>query len=306
MVLHHTRKMASVFLLCALGAHASNAQACPAGATCVPYQGAPVYTWVGTGISAPSPTELNTLALSITSQITLPNSNRYTAYAFGAPIDATHWAYCSWTLQWFNGCGGTVAYTPGTCPANSTDNGTACTCDAGYQPDAAGTSCVSKCPIDDLPPITDPEVQLFEDGKIDIARLSPRMQAAHTCLMTAASAGAPKLDSGYRPVAYNQHLLDVWNKWAEFERAKNDPQITDNPSCISLESKVLEHFRKHRLLVKQPPVLNSRHTRGEAIDVSINLPAANIDALAAGCKDSLGNSLKRPLPVSDPVHFQFP
>ncbi len=69
------------------------------------------------------------------------------------------------------------------------------------------------------------------------------------------------------------------------------------PACVALRVEVRAHFRRHSLLESQPPVLNSKHTTGEAVDVTIQRPAAQIDTLAAGCQ------LRRPVPVRDRVHF---
>lgn len=151
----------------------------------------------------------------------------------------------------------------------------------------------ANCPVSDLPPITDPAVQAFEDNPnlSDTADLTPRMQTALSCLQMAAVAGSPSVGSAYRPPAYNQHLIDVWNKWVR--ELKNN----DDSACADLRTKIQTHFQLHGLLETQPPVPGSLHTQGEAVDVSINLPAANIDALANGCQ------LRRPVPVPDPVHF---
>lgn len=191
--------------------------------------------------------------------------------------------------------------TKNTCPANSTGapatNPSTCTCNANYLPDTSRTSCVpaSICPVADLPPITDSEVQAFENNPnlSDTARLTPRMQTALQCLQTATAAGSPKVGSAYRPPAYNQHLIDVWDKWDELKKGKD----LANPACAELKTKIRGHFQRHSLLESQRPVPNSPHTRGEAVDMTISLPAANIDALAAGCQ------LRRPAPVTDRVHF---
>jgi D-alanyl-D-alanine dipeptidase len=130
------------------------------------------------------------------------------------------------------------------------------------------------------------------------------MQVALQRLIDAAYAvgGSPSVGSAYRPPAYNQHLIDVWNKYKEFLDAADRPEVTTNASCmLVLWPKIKQHFQKHKLLVTQPPVLNSRHTRGLAVDVTIDLPSANIDALATNCC-----GLHRPIPIEDPVHFQFP
>lgn len=160
---------------------------------------------------------------------------------------------------------------------------------------ATDTIKVPSCPILDLPLITDPDVLAFEANSdlSDQARLDPTMQTALVCLLRDAAAGSPTVGSAYRPPAYNNHLIAVWEKWIELTKQ-------DNLACVPLKSKIQQHFQRHGLIETQGPVLNSRHTRGLAVDVTINLPSANIDALAAGC------GLRRPLPVRDRVHFQFP
>ena len=188
------------------------------------------------------------------------------------------------------------------CPANS--SGTypdACVCNTGYKVDLAGTSCipVSTCPIPDLPPITDPQVQAFEDNPdlSDTADLTSNMQTALQRLQAAVSAAGStsSVGSAYRPPAYNQHLIDVWKKWM------NELKKNSEPLCADLKSKIHRHFQRHKLKESQTPVPGSRHTRGEAVDVTINPDIPNIDTLARACCN-----LRRPVPVDDPVHFQFP
>lgn len=172
-----------------------------------------------------------------------------------------------------------------------------CVCNTGLIPDSTATACVPEqtCPINDLPPITDPDVLAFEANPnlSDTTRLTPQMQTALSCLLTAAAAGSPTVGSAYRPPAYNQHLIDVFEKWKILIDDKT-------PACASLKTKIQQHFTTHQLILTQPPVVGSRHTQGLAVDVTINLPSASIDALAASC------GLRRPLPVKDRVHFQFP
>ena len=191
---------------------------------------------------------------------------------------------------------------PDVCPANSSRSVIypfQCTCNTGYKFDPVGGICVPlrECTIPDLPPITDPDVQLFENSpnRADTTRLTSRMQTALECLKSAAAEGSPSTGSAYRPPAYNQHLIDVWEKWMY--------ELIDNakPACAALKTKIHGHFQRHDLLETQQPVPNSRHTRGEAVDVSIDPALPNIDTLARNCCN-----LRRPLPVRDPVHFQFP
>jgi len=162
---------------------------------------------------------------------------------------------------------------------------------------AQGTIKVPGCSVDDLPPITDPEVQLFEDNpdRSDETRLTPRMKTELACLKTAAAAGSPKVGSAYRPPAYNQHLIDVWKKWVR------ELKDNANPACTVLKTKIHEHFQRHGLLESQPPVPGSLHTLGEAVDVTISLPAATIDGFWPGCHLYRKSSLR----IKDPVHFIY-
>jgi len=168
--------------------------------------------------------------------------------------------------------------------------------------EAAGEIVVPGCPVDDLPLITDTEVQLFEDNpdRSDTDRLTPRMgmnagppPGALLCLTSAIrnAGGTFSVGSAYRPPAYNQHLIDVWKKWVDELKGEK------RPACASLRTKIQGHFQRHKLLVTQQPVRNSLHTQGEAVDVTISLSKAKIDTLANGC------DLWRPLPKKDPVHF---
>lgn len=163
--------------------------------------------------------------------------------------------------------------------------------DPGPTHRAFGYNCGSTtCPIEPIPRITNEEVQSFEDGRIDRERLTPRMQTALQCLEDAVrQAGATSsLESAYRPPGYQQHFIDVWKKWAEIRKNKA-------PACQTLKSEVERHLQRHELIYK--PSTNSDHTRGEAIDVGIDLPAERIDVLAEECL------LRRPLPQKDRTHF---
>lgn len=209
------------------------------------------------------------------------------------PINSTGTTTCTCTDPYVPDAAATSCVPVLACPEHA--SGTPCACDAGYEFDTTRTSCISTCPVSDLPEVTDPEILPFENNPdlSDTARLTPRMQTALSCLQTAAAAGSPSVGSAYRPPAYNQHLIDVWKKWFELENGENSA----NPACADRKAKIRGHFQRHKLLESQQPVPGSLHTLGEAVDVTISLPPANIDALAAGCQ------LRRPKPVKDRVHF---
>jgi hypothetical protein len=163
---------------------------------------------------------------------------------------------------------------------------------------AQGTIKVPGCSVDDVPPI-DPAVQPYEDNPdlSDTEHLTDDMKTALEKLQAAvkAAGSSSTVGSAYRPPAYNQHLIDVWKKWVR-ELKKND-----EPACTALKTKIQAHFKRHKLKESQSPVPGSRHTKGEAVDVTISPDIPNIDTLAKNCCN-----LRRPLPVDDSVHFQFP
>jgi hypothetical protein len=164
---------------------------------------------------------------------------------------------------------------------------------------ATGTIKVPGCSVSDLPPITDSVVQAYEDNPdlSDTEHLADDMKTALEKLQAAVTAAgsSSSVGSAYRPPAYNQHLIDVWKKWMyELKGEKN-------PACAALRTKIQGHFKTHKLKESQGPVPGSRHTKGEAVDVTISPDIPNIDTLARTCCN-----LRRPVPVDDPVHFQFP
>ena len=162
---------------------------------------------------------------------------------------------------------------------------------------ATGTIKVPGCSVDDLPEITDPEVQTFEDNLdlSDTTRLTQRMKDGLVCLQTAAAAGSPKVGSAYRPPAYNQHLIDVWKKWVR------ELEENEEPACAALKTKIQGHFLRHKLLESQTPVVGSLHTLGEAVDVTISLPPATIDAFWPSCRLYRKHGLR----ITDPEHFIY-
>jgi len=164
----------------------------------------------------------------------------------------------------------------------------------------SGTITEPGCPVDDLPPITDTEVQTFENNpnRSDTDRLTQRMgmaagppQGALLCLRNAIrdAGGTSTVGSAFRPPAYNQHMIDVWDKWMDELRRET------NPACQSLRSRVEAHFNRHGMVHRPAP--NSRHTLGEAFDLTSSLPDTTLDALAEGCQ------VYRNIPATDRVHF---
>ncbi|HUJ12555.1 MAG TPA: D-alanyl-D-alanine carboxypeptidase family protein [Thermoanaerobaculia bacterium] len=150
------------------------------------------------------------------------------------------------------------------------------------------------CKVAPLTPITDPQAQSFENGNtLDTDDLNASMKTALDCLEQQAqtNGGSLTVTSAYRPPAYQQHLLEVWQKWDALKNSRD-------PGCAALRTQVQQEFQRHQLLSTQRPAVNSRHTRGEAFDANWSLPAnVDIDTLADDC------NLIRPVVATDPVHF---
>lgn len=100
----------------------------------------------------------------------------------------------------------------------------------------------------------------------------------------------------YRPVAYQDHLREVWDIWD----AVRNRQETE---CQAVRDEARAEFQSHGLLLTQRPAAgspNAPHARGVAIDATLTrLPAGETpDTVAAFC------SMHRPWPANDPVHYQ--
>lgn len=158
---------------------------------------------------------------------------------------------------------------------------------------------VRTCDVAPLTQITDPASQNFENGNtIDTANLTPAAAMGLSCMRQAVSQyrGNFRVNSAYRPVAYQSHLREVWDTWMAI-RNKTSTE------CDELRLAVQREFQQHQLLVSQRPAAgdpNAPHSRGIAFDATItNLPAEHtLDSIAVGC------NMHRPWPGNDPVHYQ--
>ncbi len=154
------------------------------------------------------------------------------------------------------------------------------------------------CEVSPLTPITDAEALIFEGGKtVDLSKLDSDMTIAHQCVKKAveAAGGELKVDSAYRPPAYQRHLLEVWNKWVLLNRARNN-----QPECQDLK-KIVENEKLKHKLVAQPASERGMHTKGKAIDMdATGISTEKFLDIATGeeCK------LYRRMPIKDPVHFE--
>jgi len=118
--------------------------------------------------------------------------------------------------------------------------------------------------------------------------------------------GTIHVTSAWRPAPYQAHLQQVWDKWM-VELKEN---VT--PSCSELRNNVASEFSKHGLLETQRPAAYSDHTRGTAFDAVVSVPG-RIVAVARRKRRHVTNGdilalsagLRRPLILSDPVHYRL-
>lgn len=105
-----------------------------------------------------------------------------------------------------------------------------------------------------------------------------------------ANGGRFTLRSAFRSQSYQNHLLEVWDK---YQTVKDWPTTR----CRAVWRNVDKEWKRHRLVIRPAEV--SRHSDGRAFDATWGTLNAgvSIDDLARGC------NLSRPLPVKDPVHF---
>jgi hypothetical protein len=163
---------------------------------------------------------------------------------------------------------------------------------------AAAPSCPACC-VAPLSKITDAEALLFEGGQtIDIEQLTDSMATGLDCFRAAVQGdgGRFTLTSAFRPIPYQVHVREVWDK---NELLKKPANATDN-ACIKLAGIVAAEMRKHALA--HQPAKKSKHNIGEAIDTSVNeastrLTLERLLELADGC--NLYRRIKK-----DPVHFE--
>jgi hypothetical protein len=117
---------------------------------------------------------------------------------------------------------------------------------------------------------TDAEAVRFETrGAVPIPTgLLPEMaQALEKFRKLVTSAGGTfDLKSAYRPLAYQEHLQQVWFKWMR------ELRFNHQPGCQALRAQVAEEFTRHKLMPTQMPVTDSDHTRGMAIDAAVMMP----------------------------------
>jgi D-alanyl-D-alanine dipeptidase len=137
---------------------------------------------------------------------------------------------------------------------------------------------------------------------LDTANLSRGMSRALARFknVVAQVGGSLELKSAYRPPAYQLHLQQVWDTWMQLRN-------NNVAACQDLRAQVQDEFTRHRLLESQRPVTSSDHTRGNAFDATVVIPANARLQRRKVTLDSLARhaGLRRPDILHDPVHFKF-
>jgi hypothetical protein len=163
------------------------------------------------------------------------------------------------------------------------------------------------CSVAPLPEIVDAEAVRFEneDGP-DTGGLLPAMaQALERFRRLVMSAGGTfDLKSAYRPLAYQEHLQQVWFKWMR------ELRFNRQPGCQAMRAQVEVEFTRHKLMPTQMPVTDSDHTRGIAFDAAVMMPRVVVRTKKRRVSLSLDRlalmaGLRRPDIRRDPVHFKL-
>ena len=160
---------------------------------------------------------------------------------------------------------------------------------------------VPSCWVAPLSEIQDEEALAFESaagtqGVVNTGGLTPSTGYALTRFerIVRSAGGRIYMTSAYRPLAYQSHLQELWDKWMMELRANTLPE------CQDLRNEVMLEFTRHGLLESQRPATMSDHTLGLAFDAVVSLPRRHrLDRLARRA------GLYRPIPAGDPVHFRL-
>jgi RHS repeat-associated protein len=154
-----------------------------------------------------------------------------------------------------------------------------------------------KCSVAPLKPITDPLGQRFEAarGKIfDEFNMTLGTRRAFTCFQAAirTARGDAVGESGFRPRSYQDHFLDLWEKWKVLQNNKQK-------ECRKLKEEVKnELINIHQ--ITGAPIVNSSHVQGTAFDVVISgVSNKQISAAAQKC------NLRRARGDGEGHHFNF-
>ncbi len=125
------------------------------------------------------------------------------------------------------------------------------------------------CPVAPLAEVTDKDAYQFEDTKgtaLFTAEMQPAARTAMECMerQIVASGGTFSLHSAFRPPAYQNHLLEVWDKWQQLRN-------NNNPQCATTKAAVKKEMEEHDLTERpcDPSKSNCPHVQGIAWDATV-------------------------------------
>ncbi len=117
----------------------------------------------------------------------------------------------------------------------------------------------------------------FSSNDSNVQQNLSKLQSESNKLKNAIAADYPGssvvVNSAFRPVSYQKHLWEVWDKW------KNKGLETNtDPDCADLKNEVGAEYSKHGLgSIVASPSACAPHVKGTAIDISVQGGPANIN-----------------------------
>ena len=234
------------------------------------------------------------------------------------PANSSGTVTCTCTDPYVPDSTRTSCVVPPACPAHA--SGTPCACEAGYQLDAAGTSCIDACPgVPALTPLPkdDACANVLENINSTQAQkdaacgaLTDNLKAGMACFSDKLSrtndivSGNPiplKITSDIRDIAYQAHFREIWDKMEKLvPLMKNDPAMQtacavrraeiaaekgcDNAGpCVGVCNQA---GRNHCIRGKpaKPSPNDAQHTQGNAFDVSYYYTIEPLQAALGGLR----------------------
>ena len=147
----------------------------------------------------------------------------------------------------------------------------------------------TECPIQPLAPITDPAALAFENGD----RIQWSNPVLQQCVNEFISQVGGSVTSAYRPQAYQNHLREVSTKACQLSSNTNE-------ACAEVRAEVMAEMSNHGLPLCGAVAATSRHSSGNAVDISgiVHSSQAVQSAAAESC-------LRWSNYTNDPNHYDL-
>jgi hypothetical protein len=166
------------------------------------------------------------------------------------------------------------------------------------------------CTVAPLDALADPQTIALERDPVDLQRLTPRARQAAGELLDAMSRdaavrGQRTLDvarivkSAYRTMGFQQHLLQVWERWSRIRHL-------DEPACADLAAHVEQEREQVHQLTRQPALVGSTHVSGWAIDLDLTYLQERAGFTVTRVVElARAAGLSQPYPLGDQEHFEL-